>query len=167
MWAAGLASIPVIGLFKPIWDALFYHPEKAAARRPDVLAGKRSLANAKQLEQEKKNAQFKAALLPALIAELGFIVFEYKYFKLYNELFHINMKETNLAKQLLNFYRFFIETIIAPDKIKANLAKLEHSVDLQHLAFQESIFQILNIVTPLALYALFENPESPEFNKAL
>jgi hypothetical protein len=73
---------------------LIYHPEKAAARRPDVLAGKRSLANAKQLEQEKKKSQIKAALLPALIAELGFIVFGLKRVKLINELLPVKTNDS-------------------------------------------------------------------------
>ncbi|XVJ51687.1 MAG: hypothetical protein HEQ32_06265 [Vampirovibrio sp.] len=159
MLAAALASIPVIGFLKPIWDALFYHPEKAAARRPDVLAGKRSLVNAQRLEQEKKKSQIKAALLPALIVELGFIMFGLKRVKLINELLPVKTNDS-IKKAVDNVYYFLIGDHIVDDKIK-------DSTKYQHLMSQEFIFQILNIVTPLGLYALFEKPESPEFNKAL
>lgn len=166
MWAAGLASIPLIGFFKPIWDSLFYHPEKAAVRRSDVLAGKRSLADAKRLEQEKKKSQIKAALLPASIMTVGFMVFERKFFKLFATAHRIRMrqqgkevlqmKETNLLEQLKNIYNIY--------KTKPHRTVLP---SMYYVSFQRSIFQLLNFITPLGLYFLFEKPESPDFNKGL
>ncbi|MFN9690814.1 MAG: hypothetical protein ACK551_01770 [Vampirovibrionales bacterium] len=57
----------VFGPFKPLWDFLFYNPNKAAKKRLDVKSGQRSELAGEALEADKKKAQLKAALIPCLI----------------------------------------------------------------------------------------------------
>jgi hypothetical protein len=57
----------VFGPFKPLWDFLFYNPNKAAKKRLDVKSGQRSELSGEALEAEKKKAQLKASLIPCLI----------------------------------------------------------------------------------------------------
>lgn len=58
----------VFGPFKPLWDFLFYNPNKAAKKRLDVKSGQRSELSGEALEAEKKKAQLKASLVPSILA---------------------------------------------------------------------------------------------------
>ncbi len=62
MWSS------LIGPFKPLWDFLFYNPERAAMKRLDVKSEQRTLLSGEALEAEKKKAQLKASLVPSILA---------------------------------------------------------------------------------------------------
>ncbi|MFN7310947.1 MAG: hypothetical protein ACK5T0_06215 [Vampirovibrionales bacterium] len=55
------------GFSKPLWDSLFYNPNRAAKKRLDVKSGQRSELSGELLEEQKKKAQIKAAIIPAII----------------------------------------------------------------------------------------------------
>jgi hypothetical protein len=63
-WAGAFG---ILGPLKPLWDSLFYNPNKAAKNRLDVKTGQRTLASGEALEREKKSAQLKASAVPAAI----------------------------------------------------------------------------------------------------
>jgi len=56
---------------KPLWDYLFYKPERAASKRADVLTGQRSIQSGIALETEKKNNQLKASIVPSVLGMTG------------------------------------------------------------------------------------------------
>ncbi len=58
-------------VLKPLWDFLFYKPERAASKRPDVIAGQRSMQSGIALETEKKNSQLKASIVPSVLGISG------------------------------------------------------------------------------------------------
>ena len=66
--------IPLLAPLKFLWDAAFFNPSKAAASRPDFLAGARSYSSAVVQERRKKNDQLKASLIPALAGLSLFIL---------------------------------------------------------------------------------------------
>jgi hypothetical protein len=63
-WAGAFG---ILGPLKPLWDSLFYNPNKAAKNRLDVKTGQRTLASGEALERKKKSAQLKASAVPAAI----------------------------------------------------------------------------------------------------
>ena len=66
--------IPLLAPIKFLWDAAFFNPSKAAASRPDFLAGTRSYSSAVVQEGRENNAQLKASLIPALAGLSLFIL---------------------------------------------------------------------------------------------
>ena len=49
-WAGAFG---ILGPLKPLWDSLFYNPNKAAKNRLDVKTGQRTLASGEALERKK------------------------------------------------------------------------------------------------------------------
>jgi hypothetical protein len=157
-WAA------YFGFWKTGWDALFYNPQKAASKRLDVLEGKRSFQSGVALEKEKKKAQQKASLLPAIIVTIPSVLTAPQYFKhekkYWPELFHLL---ADYSKQKLSY-----------EALQQKLDDLMVRIELEPL--KKEIRKIKKpwipikwgtlILAPL-LYALLEKPDSPDFNKGL
>lgn len=154
------------GFWKTGWDALFYNPQKAASKRLDVLEGKRSFQSGVTLEKEKKKAQQKASLLPAAIVTMLSLILSTKSSKVIQkyapEFIGLIQSANNLPPEILekrlDEYGDKLKVQLAQDPLVKNFVKtLVNSIGLQLATL---------ILTP-SLYALFEKPDSPDFNKQL
>ncbi len=150
------------GFWKTGWDALFYNPQKSAQKRSDVLAQQRSLESGIALEKEKKKAQQKASLLPAIISTSLGVLIAIKFLKVTQkyapEFIGLIQSANNLPPEILEKRLDEYGDKLKVDPLCKNFLKT--------LVISSGLQLATLILTP-SLYALFEKPDSPDFNKQL
>jgi len=152
------------GFFKTGWDALFYNTEKAASKRKDVLSHQRSFESGLALEKEKKKAQQKASIIPAIVVTTLTAITLGKLVPLLKKYIPEMLQIGETAK------KYKTPDAELKKEIDAIYEKMEKDPLIEKVAktFLVTIpLGFLNLVLAPLLYGFFEKPESPDFNKQL